>query len=138
MVVAEARQGEALLDEAFLESQRRELLSRLESYRDQVERLSASAVELSLDRGLRDGGDEEGFGEADPREVERDRALALVTLAQRRTGEIEAALTRLEEGGYGRCEGCHGPIGTERLEALPETTQCVTCKSSSIGRRASH
>lgn len=41
---------------------------------------------------------------------------------------IDAALTRMDDGTYGSCVGCGQPIGTERLEALPWTTQCIECK----------
>ena len=39
--------------------------------------------------------------------------------------DVDAALRRLEEGTYGRCEACGGPIGEERLEALPAARYCL-------------
>jgi RNA polymerase-binding protein DksA len=41
---------------------------------------------------------------------------------------IDAALTRMDDGSYGACASCGQPIGSERLEALPWTTQCIDCK----------
>jgi RNA polymerase-binding protein DksA len=41
---------------------------------------------------------------------------------------IDAALHRIEDGTYGVCRTCGQPIGAERLEALPWTTQCIDCK----------
>jgi RNA polymerase-binding protein DksA len=41
---------------------------------------------------------------------------------------IDAALERIEAGTYGICANCGQPIGEERLEALPWTTQCIDCK----------
>lgn len=41
---------------------------------------------------------------------------------------IDSALQRIENGTYGICQSCGQPIGTERLEALPWTTQCIDCK----------
>ena len=41
---------------------------------------------------------------------------------------IDAALTRMDDGSYGACVSCGQPIGAERLEALPWTTQCIDCK----------
>jgi RNA polymerase-binding protein DksA len=41
---------------------------------------------------------------------------------------IDAALGRIEDGTYGTCSNCGQPIGEERLEALPWTTQCIDCK----------
>ena len=41
--------------------------------------------------------------------------------------EIDAALRRIEEGTYGRCENCGREIGEERLEAIPYTRLCIDC-----------
>ena len=41
--------------------------------------------------------------------------------------EIDNALTKMDEGGYGRCEACRKPIKTKRLRALPWTRYCVRC-----------
>jgi DnaK suppressor protein len=38
---------------------------------------------------------------------------------------VVAAMRRLEDGSYGRCDECGGPIGAERLEALPWAVLCV-------------
>ena len=41
--------------------------------------------------------------------------------------DVERALIKVEEGTYGRCDVCEGPIGAERLEAVPWATRCVRC-----------
>ena len=41
--------------------------------------------------------------------------------------DIEAALRRIDDGTYGRCEGCGRPIAPERLEAIPHARLCVAC-----------
>ena len=41
--------------------------------------------------------------------------------------EIDAALSRIEDGSYGVCQACGKPIGTARLDALPEARLCVAC-----------
>jgi RNA polymerase-binding protein DksA len=41
---------------------------------------------------------------------------------------IDAALQRIDEGTFGTCRTCGKPIGEDRLEALPYTTQCIDCK----------
>jgi len=38
---------------------------------------------------------------------------------------VADARRRLAAGRYGRCERCHGPIGAERLEAVPATRFCL-------------
>lgn len=41
---------------------------------------------------------------------------------------IEEALYRLEKGVYGLCRDCGDPIAVARLEAIPWTRVCITCK----------
>ena len=40
------------------------------------------------------------------------------------------AVSRLEAGTYGVCEGCGDAIAEDRLEALPDTRWCVTCQAN--------
>jgi DnaK suppressor protein len=39
----------------------------------------------------------------------------------------ERALAKLDEGTYGRCDGCGGPIAAERLRAMPAGVLCLSC-----------
>lgn len=119
----------------FLAAQRIELHARREAYAADVERLTASAMELSEEGASQDIADEDGFGEGDTLSVERDRLLVVAGDAQARVGEIEAALGRMDAGRYGMCEACQQPIPEARLEAVPEATLCVTCKTGAIFRR---
>src|SRR5688572_19940174 len=41
---------------------------------------------------------------------------------------IEEALFRMEKGIYGICRDCGDPISPARLEAIPWTRVCITCK----------
>jgi RNA polymerase-binding transcription factor len=41
---------------------------------------------------------------------------------------IDEALRRIEDGTYGLCSACGGPIGEERLEAVPYATLCIEDK----------
>ena len=41
---------------------------------------------------------------------------------------IEEALWRLEKGTYGLCRDCGEPIAPARLNAIPWTRVCITCK----------
>jgi DnaK suppressor protein len=42
---------------------------------------------------------------------------------------IEEALQRIEHGTYGVCRDCGGGIAPARLEAIPWTRVCITCKA---------
>jgi len=48
-------------------------------------------------------------------------------VARRELEEIDAALLRIEEGRFGTCVACGGPLGLQRLRALPEARYCVAC-----------
>jgi len=45
--------------------------------------------------------------------------------AQQTLDQIDAALGRIEDGTYGRCEVDGEPIPEERLRALPWATLCI-------------
>jgi DnaK suppressor protein len=123
------------IDDDFLLGQRSELTARKRSYREQVDRLSAAVEELADADDAPDLGDDEGFAEANPASVERDRVLSLAALARRRIEDVDAALRRLDAGAYGACRSCRRAIPLARLEAVPEATQCVSCASGSVLRR---
>ncbi len=57
-----------------------------------------------------------------------DESLAGVDeVLRREIHEIRLALVRIEDGSYGTCMECGGPIRPERLEALPTATKCINC-----------
>ena len=41
---------------------------------------------------------------------------------------IDEALRRIEEGTYGICRDCGEPIASARLNAIPWTRVCISCK----------
>ena len=43
--------------------------------------------------------------------------------------QIEAAIQRIEDGGYGRCEQCGEQIPKSRLDAVPYAAECERCAS---------
>jgi RNA polymerase-binding transcription factor DksA len=61
-------------------------------------------------------------------DVESEIAIALSRRAERRMRDIDAALARLSDGRYGRCERCDARIPAARLLAVPETRYCLPCK----------
>jgi RNA polymerase-binding protein DksA len=59
---------------------------------------------------------------------DRELDYSLEENEERMLAAIDAALGRLDDGTFGSCRTCGRPIGDERLEALPYTTQCIDCK----------
>ena len=98
-----------------------------------LERLSAlerelrGIIESSGPAGIDDEHDPEGATIA----YERQYVAALIGQAREHLAQIDAAMARLAEGGYGRCERCGRPIGAARLAARPVATTCMNC----AGRR---
>ncbi len=41
---------------------------------------------------------------------------------------IEAAISRIENGNFGRCSSCDEEISVARLNAVPWTSVCISCK----------
>ena len=90
---------------------------------------------------LRDAGTRVGEGEAcalfasppldiadqGSHEIEEAVMLGLADNEQHLMEEIDAALERIEEGTFGRCERCGKAISKERLRALPYSRHCVLC-----------
>jgi RNA polymerase-binding transcription factor len=48
-------------------------------------------------------------------------------IVRRELEDIEAALSRIQDGQYGTCLACGGPIGLQRLRAIPEARYCIAC-----------
>lgn len=46
---------------------------------------------------------------------------------QAKLGQVATAFQRMEDGTYGVCVECSGPIPFERLQVFPETPTCTSC-----------
>lgn len=51
----------------------------------------------------------------------RDRERKLIL-------KMQEAIKRIDDGTYGICDACGGPISEKRLLARPVTTDCIDCK----------
>ena len=58
---------------------------------------------------------------------ERQCTLGLLAKEKLTLAEIAAGLERIEQGTFGRCEGCRKEIPKARLLALPYARYCVGC-----------
>lgn len=108
------------------------LAARRSSYVSRLEHLQLAAAELAEEPQSVEAPDDDDLGEADGANVERDRALALIAAAREALEAVDAALVRLDTGTYGRCAGCGNEIPEGRLEAVPEATHCVACKTGGL------
>ena len=60
--------------------------------------------------------------------MEREKSFLLASAEGRILMEINEALRRLYRSEFGECEICSQPIGRARLEAMPYTRLCLSCK----------
>jgi DnaK suppressor protein len=58
---------------------------------------------------------------------EIDNIIGLVDSERKILVEVNDALSRIEDGTYGICEGRGEPIGKQRLKAIPWARYCVAC-----------
>ena len=98
---------------------------------DTVVRLSGLEREL---RGIIESADTAGTDdEHDPEGAtiafERQHVAALAAQAREHLAQIDAAMRKLADGSYGRCERCGQDIGAARLAARPVATTCMSCAS---------
>ncbi len=59
---------------------------------------------------------------------DREFSLNLASNDRERLQMIENALKRIEDGAFGQCIRCKGPIPMARLKALPYAQNCVKCQ----------
>jgi RNA polymerase-binding transcription factor DksA len=68
-----------------------------------------------------------------------ERLAGLVErIGEREVGELReigAALHRIADGTWGRCETCGEPVPAARLRVVPEARFCVSCAPESAGTR---
>jgi DnaK suppressor protein len=101
-----------------LESQRDRLVEQL----DELGATPSGDLKSDLNYG-------DGFADAAAVTAERTERLGLVDTLKGQLDEVYRALERIAEGTYGVCDSCGQEIPPARLEARPESTLCVDCKS---------
>ena len=115
-----AKQREELRE--LLERERRKLARRLRRFGDEIGNLDRSEFSQHM-------------AEAAASSTEREKAFMMAGEEGERLVRVDRALDRLtrEPESYGVCRGCAADIAFERLEALPYTDLCITCKRAEEG-----
>jgi RNA polymerase-binding transcription factor DksA len=98
-----------------------------EQWRQQV----ANIVELSYDAHSPTADDPDDGSRSDRLQV----TARLIAAARQQLEETEGALARVDDGSYGLCGNCDEPIPRERLDILPATRYCVSCRFRRVIRR---
>jgi len=103
-----------------LETERGRVLGALENLRSE----NAGSMEDEVDESHLDN----HLAETASVTLDREMDYSLEENEVRVLAAIDAALARLDDGTYGRCQQCGTEIEPERLEALPWATLCIDDK----------
>ena len=68
-------------------------------------------------------------GEEASQVLELEKRLDLEKRLKKSLAEIDHALRKYEAGTYGLCDSCGKPIEPARLEAMPQASLCLRCKT---------
>lgn len=102
-----------------------------ETYRRQLielrERIYSQITALKNDSLTRS--DEVNIEEDGTDAFDRQFALNLVSSENEALIAIDAALQRIDDGTFGKCQECNGGIEKARLKAIPFVENCITCQS---------
>ncbi len=112
----------AMLDEPIRHQIKERLLDEIAVVEERIMELEKQTAPIPPDKGL---------GRLTRMDALQDKSVKEEALRQARKsqGRLEVALTRVLAPDFGDCAGCRGPIGVERLLALPGSTLCVACAS---------
>jgi len=105
---------------------------RLRTTRDEAAALAARLLgDMEAVAEAREGSnvDDEHDPEGSTIAYERSQLDAVRRSALERAADAEAALGRLADGTFGRCERCSARIGAARLDARPTARLCIDCAS---------
>ena len=101
---------------------KRKLLEMRRELLGQVEKSKVYSKEIGED-GIPDSGDVAAYS------YSKEVLMGLGENERYKLRLVEEALTKIEEGHFGVCERCEGPIPVKRLNLLPFTRYCVECQS---------
>ncbi len=108
------------LDKKTIAKFRKLLLKQREEIVGEVKQMVESSKEMGQD-GIQDIGDEAA-------NIYNKQVLLSLNENERiRLQEVDESLDRIENGAYGICEECGGPISLKRLEVRPVAKYCVPC-----------
>jgi DnaK suppressor protein len=108
-------------DDLDLEAIRRDLEARRDVMRERLGVLASRPERGSaLGFGKRVG---DGTTEA----VARLTDIGVGDSLERVLARTERAVAKLDDGSYGMCDACGGPIPSGRLRALPDAVLCLRC-----------
>jgi DnaK suppressor protein len=109
------------MDQQFVERQR----ERLVGLREELVRIREGMAADEEDLGESEGDTTPDSGDMSQAMFTREMDASIGEQAERRLGEIDRALQKVEDGTYGLSDDSGEPIPRGRLEAVPEALRTV-------------
>ena len=109
------------IDQQFVESQRERLLG----LREELVRIKEGVADDERDLGEAEGNTTLDSGDLSQDIFTREMDASIGEQVERRLGEVDRALRKIEEDTYGLSDESGEPIPRGRLEAIPEATRTV-------------
>jgi DnaK suppressor protein len=104
-----------------LNAVRRQLDQRRDLLRERVAAL-AQPPELGSSQGFG-----KRIGDGTVEAISRLTEIGVGRSLEEGLARVERALAKVEDGTYGWCDVCAGPIAPERLRAMPDGVLCLAC-----------
>jgi DnaK suppressor protein len=109
------------IDQQFVERQR----ERLVGLREELVRIREGMAADEADLGESEGDTTPDSGDMSQAMFTREMDASIGEQAERRLGEVDRALQKIEDGTYGLSDDSGEPIPRGRLEAVPEAIRTV-------------
>lgn len=103
---------------------RRELEARRDAARERVSVL-AKRPELGAAQGFG-----KRIGDGTTEAVSRLTEIGVGASLEARLARTDRALAKVDDGTYGICDTCGEPIAAARLQAMPDSVQCLACAAA--------
>jgi len=114
----------APLDDQDLDAVRRQLEERRDRTRERV-----AALAKRPERGTAQGFGKR-IGDGTVEAISRLTEIGVGSSLESGLVRTQRALAKLDEGTYGSCDACGGPIAPARLRAMPDGVMCLACAGS--------
>ena len=119
------------MDKVITEELKKKLLEQRESLTKELELFAKKDDSPKGDWETKYPNRENGSMEEEADELqEYDNMLSVEHSLELKLRDVNLALEKIENGGYGKCEKCSQEIVKERLAACPEAKTCQKCNGN--------
>jgi DnaK suppressor protein len=115
----------------FVEGKKEELLAEKERLTTELSKFAhrnTKSTETDFTSDFPDLGDKEDENASEVAQYSNN--LSLESELEKALRDVEDALKRMSEDGYGTCKYCNQEIDERRLTARPTSSSCIQCKKT--------